>query len=263
MPGSRRSLLLMTLTILIILAIASSCSRESAGPDGDVILNAATSGADEKAPPRAGLRPDGHGYYAAYLDPDRVATNFGIAWPTLDAEEYSERILYDSMENAPDGMAYRAFVFYFAEGEDIWGNPLPVFWELWEEIAGVIHLMSGEPGGGGVPGVESIELTLTPDGPWEAPTNPDHVEGDPYPVGTLRRVYTADLLVVLAGDIPGDPTNAFQVQHQQEFHVIPVLVPIPGQDPRVEYRLWKWRHFGGWGLTEEVTWSMIKALYAS
>jgi len=78
----------------------------------------------------------------------------------MDADEYTERILYNGEEAAPDGETYVPFVYYFLPGEDPWGNPLPYSWNLAQEAAAATQLMSGDPGQNGVPGVDSIALAL-------------------------------------------------------------------------------------------------------
>ena len=112
-----------------------------------------------------------------------------------------------------------------------------------------VYKARGEPLNGGctgfthpfVVGQVKIDLTLIKNQDWLPPTDPDDVEGDPYPDGTLKVIYESDMLITLKGTIPDTDVTGFTVDDRLQFHVIPVLVNEGTGDERTEYRLWKWR----------------------
>jgi len=175
--------------------------------------------------------------YHAYTHPDSLVANFILAWENRDIAEYRDHILYKGSELAPDGNAYQVFMFYFAEDPADPDSDLPDFFIYDEEIETVTKMFSGTPGVSGTPGIREISLALEPfSASWQAPSNPDHVEGDPYPPLTRQRYYSTDMLITLKSEIPGTDINGFVVTDRLWFHVIPVQV-----GDQVEYRIWKWR----------------------
>jgi hypothetical protein len=198
------------------------------------------------SPPEKPSEPGGPVDYFPYDSPDNLIKNFVLAWEAMDAAEYRDHILYNSdNENATDGEPYATFVFYYAAGNDIWGEPLPDYQTYEEEVANVQRMFSGNPGvgpqGQEVPGIESIDLTLIKNQTWSPPTDPDDVEGDPYPEGTQRVIYESNMLITLKGTIPDTDITGFTVDDLLEFHVIPVTANEGTAEERQEWRLWKWR----------------------
>jgi hypothetical protein len=113
-----------------------------------------------------------------------------------------------------------------------------------------------------VPGIAGVSLSLTQYPAWSDPQEPDQVEGDPYPAGTQGAIFKIDLVVHLAGSIPGGDITGFAVDDDQLAYAIPVLVNQGDGSTHVEYRLWKWCDLGMDGpRSEDASWSTVKALY--
>jgi len=174
--------------------------------------------------------------YHEYTPPDSLVLNFILAWEDTDAIQYRDKILYNE-QIAPDDQTYRPFIFYYAEGDDIWGDPLPSEQTYDEEVGNITRMFSGNNGKNDVPGVRSITLTLTKNNNWQPPPDPLYVEGDTYPEGTLECIYQSDMLVTLKGTVPNSDITGYEVQDELKFYAIPVKVSGGG----TEYRIWKWR----------------------
>lgn len=188
--------------------------------------------------------------YKPYYDPDpetaqnNLVDNFIAAWNNRDFPEYRDSILYNGIDPATDGLAYEPFIFYYmqADGED----PVPVYNTLEEELAKVNRMFKGQQGqdqqGNPVPGIREIDLELIATGSWANPTNPDEVDGDPYPVGTKWRYFSTIMLILLNGTY-GTSTTGWNVNDGLIFYLIPIQeenTTAPGTY-HTEYRLWKWR----------------------
>jgi hypothetical protein len=178
--------------------------------------------------------------YNDYTTPDNLVANFVLAWVNRDIVEYRDKILFNDQKATDGGTEYAPFTFYYIDGEDPFGNELPDLQRYEDEVTNTGNLFSGNDGKQGTPGVRSIDLSLTKNQTWTAPTNPIHVENDPYPQGTLRAYFSTDMLVSLKSNMPGSDTNGFLVQENLEFHVIPIIVGEGTDDEHTEYRLWKW-----------------------
>lgn len=194
--------------------------------------------------------------YVAYDTPDHLVANLTVAWERLNLPEYRDSILYNGVDLATDGNAYEPFTFYYDRSLD---PDLPEYDTFDRELQRAICMMSGLPGedadGNVIPGIKSIDITLTPIGPWADPLNPVEVDGDPYPPGTQWRAYDAVILVTLKANIGDSDVNAWLIPTTFIFHCIPVQA-----EGSTRWQLWKWREVNGRG-TESTSWGSIKALY--
>jgi hypothetical protein len=174
--------------------------------------------------------------YLNYSTPDNLIANFITSWEARDVEEYREKILYNSQVST-DGEQYETFTFYFAPPgqNDEYEEGTVYLYD--EEVETATSMFSGIPSEHSA-GVKSISLGLTKHQTWGNPQSEYDVEGDPYPAGTKRCVYTTDMEVTLKEeiDIGGIPINGFTVDDDLEFHVIPV-----GDADSPRYMIWKWR----------------------
>lgn len=194
--------------------------------------------------------------YVAYDSPDNLVANLAVAWERLDLTEYRDSILYLGVELATDGEFYQHFMFYYDRS---WDPDLPEYDTLDREIQRVAVIMSGLPGqdsqGNVIPGIKSISVTLTPNGVWADPIDPDEVDGDPYPPGTQWRSYDADILVTLKANIGDTDISQWRVLTTFIFHCIPVQA-----EGGTRWKLWKWREVNG-RESASSSWGGIKALY--
>jgi hypothetical protein len=197
--------------------------------------------------------------YFASTNPDSVVANFVIAWEARDVVSYRDLILYNGTLTATDTTIYEPFKFYFAPPghHDEYEEGTVYLYD--DEIATITNMFSGNPSDHSS-GIKSINLRLNKHQTWSDPLSDTDVEGDPYPPGTKRCIYTADLQITLKEpiDIGGIPINGFIVDDDIEFHMIPVGDP---DNPR--YRIWKWRDLSvpDGVRTLDGNWGSIKALY--
>ncbi len=182
--------------------------------------------------------------YLPYTSPDNLVSNFMEAWENQNIDQYRDNILYNNgtaatwAEGSND---FATFTFYFVAGVDQWGDPLPDHQFYEDEWSNAERMFSGNEGRNGTPGVNSIDIALIANGIWSEP-NTDLIEGDEWPAGTLERVYSTDMTVMLKGNLPDDPDiNGFIVTDRLQFRVIPVRVEDSSdQGYHKEYRIWKW-----------------------
>ncbi len=176
-------------------------------------------------------QPESQGY-VSYESPDNLIMNFTEAWRGLDIAEYRDFVLYDGEACDLGWETYEAFKFYFM-------SPSPEFGSSWgydTEVERTAALFSGNPSRDGrLPGVDYIELDFYALGEWLSPTNPETVEGDRYPEGTLWCDYSTDMTITLKSDQGRGAVSAFTIRDTVRFYVIPVCF-----DGDTEYRLWKW-----------------------
>jgi len=188
--------------------------------------------------------------YLPYYDPNpttamnNLVENFITAWERLDDKQYRDSILYKGTELATDGSLYQVFTFYYDRRLD---PDLPELDLYDREVQRATRMFGGLPGqdqdGTVIPGIKSINLSLDPNNSWANPDDPDHVDGDPYPVGTKWRSYNTTMLITLKSNIGDSQINGWDVKDLLIFHVIPIQVEntnAPGNYHTV-YRLWKWR----------------------
>ncbi len=239
----RRQFAVSLFLLMALVVLMTSCKDDPLGPD----LN------------------DGH-FYLEPLAPEDVVTNFVSAWKNKVVAEYRYNILYDkeTMVTWEEGSSdFATFVFYFVAGVDQWGDPLPDHQYYADEWANAERMFSGNEGRNGTPGIDIIDMALIPNGIWTEPSN-ELIEGDAWPAGTLERVYSTDLTVILKSTLPDDPDIiGFLVNSRLQFHIIPVRVPDSSAlGYHKEYRLWKWHDLDSFGYrTEDANFSTIKALY--
>lgn len=176
-----------------------------------------------------------------YTTVENLAINFQNAWERRDIQEYREKIIFSNTQDEPvdESIVFQEFEFYFLN-PDLPGIP-GESWLYNDEIESVEGMFLGNPGmdhqGKVIPGVRSIELTLTTSQTWANWTG-GPVQGDPYPAGTKHAIFDTDMLVALKGTIEDSDINGFQVTGKLQFYAIPVKGPVEG-DPD-EYRIWKW-----------------------